>query len=195
MPIEKIIERIEEETQDKIDNIIQRGKEEAEEIEEEIEKEKERKLDEIKKEKEREIKTMKNRIISQAKLETKKRKLNVREEMINEVFKEVKNRLGSKEPDEYRGYLKQSIREIDDILESEITVKCNPGSEDIVKRFTEKRNPDIKVESSLDTIGGIRALSERGSTVDLTFEANLERKRKELRKEISDILFRQEEED
>ncbi len=195
MPMEKIIERIEKAAQDKIDNIIQRGKDKAEEIEEEIEKEKEIKLDDLRKEKEREIKTMKNRIISQAKLETKKRKLKVREEMINQVFEEVKTRIDSKEPEEYRGYLKQSVKEVDSILKSGIKIECDPKSEELVKRLTGEINPEIEVEAGLDTIGGIKAFSERGSTVDFTFEANLERKRKELRKEISEILFKQEEED
>ncbi|MEF8832224.1 MAG: V-type ATP synthase subunit E family protein [Candidatus Thermoplasmatota archaeon] len=192
MPIEKIIERIEKETQGKIDNIIERGKEKAEKIEQEIEKEKEQRQDEIKKEREREIKTMKNRIISQAKLEAKKKRLNVREEMINDVFKEVKNRLDEKKAEEYEGYLKQSIKKSDEILKGDLKIRCDPESEQLVKQLAEKINPEIEIEPSLDTIGGIKASSEKGSSIDYTFEANLERKRKELRKEISDILFQEE---
>lgn len=192
MPIEKIIERIEEETQDKIDNIIQRGKEKSEEIIQEIEKEKKRRLDDIEKEKEREMKTMKNRIVSQAKLETQKRKLNVREEMINGVFQDVKDRLDEKRPGEYKGYIKQSIMDADEILEGDLTVRCNPESEELVNQLAQQITPEIEIEPSLDTIGGIKVSSEKGSSVDFTFEANLERKRKELRKEISEILFKEE---
>lgn len=192
MPIEKIIEKIEKETQSKIDNIIERGKEKAKKIEQEIEKEKEQRQDEIKKEREREIKTMKNRIISQAKLEEKKKRLNVREKMINDVFKEVKNQLNEKKAEEYEGYLKQSIKKSDEILKGDLKIRCNPESEQLVKQLAEEINPEIEIEPSLDTIGGIKASSEKGSSIDYTFEANLERKRKELRKEISDILFQEE---
>jgi len=192
MPIEKIINKIEEVTQDKIDNIIQRGEKRAEEIELKIEKETQRRLDEINKEKEREIKTIKNRIISQARLESKKRKLKVREEMINEVFKDVKTQLDEKKPDEYRGYLKQSIKEADKILEGKVKVRCNQESEELVNELAQQINPEIEIEPGLDTIGGIKASSDRGSSIDLTFEANLERKHKELRKEISKILFQEE---
>ncbi len=195
MPIEKIIERIEEETRDKMDNIIQRGEERAKEIEEEIEKEKERKLEEMKKEREREIKTMKNRIISQAKLETKKKKLNVREEMINDVFEKVKTRLDSKGPEEYKGYLKQAIKQADNLLKGDFKIECDPESEELVRRLSNEINLKIEIEATLDTIGGIKAISEKGSTIDFTFEANLDSKRKKLRKEISEILFQEKEED
>lgn len=195
MPIEKIIKKIKEDTQEKRDNILKRGEEKAQEIEEKIEKEKERKLEEIRKERERDIKTMKNRIISQAKLKTKKRKLNVREDMIEQVFEKAKSRLDSKEPKEYKGYLKHSIKRADELLGRDIRIECDPGSEELVRVLVRDVDTRMEIDPTLKTIGGIKAVSEKGSILDFTFEANLDSKRKELRKEISDILFQKEEED
>lgn len=192
MPVKKIIEKIEGVTQNKVDNIIHRGKKEAEKAKQEIEEEKQRRLEELEKEKEREIKTMENRIISQAKLEAKKTKLNVREKMIEDIFKEAKDDLSSKDPEEYRDYLEESIHEVLEVLDGEITLRCDPKSEELVNELVRHRDSRIQVEPDLETIGGLKASSEKGSTMDLTFEANLESEKKELRKEISEILFTEE---
>ncbi len=189
MPVEKIIERIEKDAQRKADNILAREKEKAEELREEIEKEKERKLDEIRKKNEREIKTMKNRILSQAKLESRKKKLNIREEMMERVFENAKEKLEETDPSEYKDYLKDAVEKSTDVLGEDITVHCNEESEDIVRDMVDDIDPSIEVESSLDSIGGIKASSKKGAEIDLSFEANLKRIRKNLRKEISDILF------
>ncbi len=189
MPMKKIIERINKITQNKVESVIERGRKKAEEIEEEIEKEKQRRLDELEKEKNREIQTMKNRIISQAKLEAKKEKLKVREEMIEEVFNRAKEELDSKQPGEYKGYLKQSIDEANKLLEGKIKIRCEKKAEKLVQKLAGEIDPEMDVKADLKTIGGIKAISEKGSTMDLTFEANLKRRKKELRKEISDILF------
>ncbi len=189
MPVEKIIERIEKDAQRKADNILAREKEKAEELREEIEKEKERKLDEIRKKNEREIKTMKNRILSQAKLESRKKKLNIREEMMERVFENAEEKLKETDPSEYKDYLKDAVEKSTDVLGEDITVHCNEESEDIVRDMVDDIDPSIEVESSLDSIGGIKASSKKGAEIDLSFEANLKRIRKNLRKEISDILF------
>ena len=188
MPVDKIIERIKEDVDRKVENIVEREKEKAEEAKQEIEREKNRKLDEIRKKREREIKTMKNRILSQAKLKRQKKKLSVREEMMERAFDEAKNRLKEMSPGEYEDYLRQAIGKAADVLEGDVTILCNSEGEEKVKELAEKIKPSLKVKSELETIGGIKAESE-GSRIDFTFEANLERKKKEIRKEIADILF------
>ncbi|MFP4050617.1 MAG: V-type ATP synthase subunit E [Thermoplasmata archaeon] len=189
MPVEKIIERIEKDAQRKSDNILAREEEKAEELKEEIEREKERRLDEIRKKKEREIKTMKNRILSQAKLEARKKKLNTREDMMEKVFENTKNRVKKTDPLEYKNYLHDAVEKSTDVLGGNITIYCNKESEDIVKDIVDDIDSSIKVANSLKSIGGIKASSEKGAEIDLTFEANLKRIKKDLRKEISDILF------
>ncbi len=189
MPVEKIIERIENDAQRKADNILAREEDKAEELKEEIKREKERKLDEIRKKKERDIKTMKNRILSQAKLEARKKKLNIREEMMEKVFDKAKTKIKNTDPSEYKEYLKDAVEKSVDVLGKDITIYCNKKSKDIVKDIVDNIDSSINLDDSLDSIGGIKASSEKGAEIDLTFEANLERIKKDLRKEISDILF------
>lgn len=191
--VEKIVKRIERVVENKIDSIMKEKEKEAEKIRDEIEQDKEKKLKNIKKEKEREIKTLKSRIISQAKLESRKKKLKVREEMIEKIFKMAKEKLKMMDPEEYKEFLKNSIEKAHRTLEGDITIHCPKKSEDDVKEIAKTIDPSLEVAGDLKSTGGIKAISEKGATINLTFEANLERKRKELRKEISDILFSEEE--
>jgi len=191
--VEKIVEKIEKDIQNKIDSIMEEEKEKAEQIRKEIEQEKEKRLNDIEKEKEREIKTMKNRIISQAELKSRKKRLDVREEMIQRVFDSSKDRLREMDPNDYEGYIKESIEKAEEILEGDVKIHCQEGSEDAVESIAKKIDPDLEVIGDLKNIGGIKAISDKGASIDMTFEANLERKRKELRKEITEILFAEEE--
>ncbi len=192
MSVDKIIKKIESDVDSKIQNILSRGKDKAEKERKKIESEKERKLDDIEKEMERKIKTSKNRIISQAKLESRKKKLQVREEMMEKVFKMAKEKLRSMDTGEYEDYLRLAIGKSANLLEGNIIIHCSPDSEDKVKGMARKISSDLEVKGDLDTIGGVKAVSDSGATMDLTFEAELERNKKELRKEISDILFTEE---
>jgi len=190
MTVNKIIKKIEQEMNRKAEHIMEREKEKAREKTKEIKKEKERKLQEITNKREREIKTMKNRIISQAKLDKQKQKLKVREEMIDRVFEKVYDELKNTVPSEYKDYLRQAIGKASKVLGDGTIIHCNSESEDIVKKLTEKIDPSLQVESDINTIGGIIAESKSGAKIDMTFESNIERRKKELRKDISDILFR-----
>ncbi len=192
MALDKIIERIKKDVEHKTDTIYEREEEKAQEIREEIEREKKRKLNEIRKDKKREIKTLKNRILSQAKLEKRKKKLEVREEMIEKVFDEVMERVKAMDPSDYEDYLRKAIGRCDSTLKGDITILCNKDSKDKVKELARKIDPSLEVKAELDSLGGIKARSEEGSSIDLTFEANIERKKKELRKEIANILFPEE---
>ena len=193
MSVDKIIKKIESDVDSKIQNILSRGEDKAEKERKKIESEKERKLDDIRKEMERKIKTSKNRIISQAKLESRKKKLRVREEMMEKVFKMAKEKLRSMDTGEYEDYLRQAIGRSASLLEGDIVIHCSPDAEEKVKDLVGKISHDLEVKADLETIGGVKAVSDTGATMDLTFEAELERNKKELRKEISDILFTEEE--
>ncbi|MFW6141075.1 MAG: V-type ATP synthase subunit E [Candidatus Saliniplasma sp.] len=189
MPVDKIIKKIKQEMTRKSEDIIEREKEKAKVKTEEIEKEKKKKLQEIKNRREREIKTMKNRIISQAKLDKQKQKLRVREEMIEKIFDNVYDEIKSTSPEEYEDYLRQSIGRASKILGEETVIYCNPESQKIIEQLSVNIDPSLKVEPNIETIGGIIAESKSGAKIDMTFESNIERRKKELRKDISGILF------
>ncbi len=189
MTVNKIIKKIEQEMNRKAENIMEREKEKAREKTKEIKKEKERKLQEITNKREREIKTMKNRIISQAKLDKQKQKLKVREEMIDQVFEKVYDELKNTDPSDYEDYLRQAIGKASNVLGDETVIHCNDESEDVVKRLAEKIDSSLQIESDINIIGGIIAESKSGAKIDMSFESNIERRKKELRKDISDIIF------
>jgi len=190
MTVNKIIKKIEQEMNRKAENIMEREKEKAREKTKEIKKEKERKLQEITNKREREIKTMKNRIISQAKLDKQKQKLKVREEMIDQVFEKVYDELKNTDPSDYEDYLRQAIGKASNVLGDETVIHCNDESEDVVKRLAEKIDSSLQIESDINIIGGIIAESKSGAKIDMSFESNIERRKKELRKDISDIIFK-----
>ena len=190
--VDNIVEKIENDVESKIESMMEEYKERAEAVREEIRQEKKRRLDELEKRKEREIKTLKNRIISQAELEARKKKLRVREDMIDKVFHIVKRRLEETSASEYEDYIQGSIEKAYELLEGDITIYCNPKAKRIVRDIVEEIDPVLEIETDLDSIGGIKAVSDKGSTIDMTFEANMDRERKDLRKEIFDILFPEE---
>lgn len=189
MPVEKIIDKIKKNAEEKKESIMDRAEEKMEEVKDEIREEKERKIDEIKKKKEREIQTIQNRIISQAKLEKRKKVLNEREKIIDQVFNEAKEKIRDMEPEEYENYLKDALKRSVNILSEEAVLHCNSENVDKIKQIADELDLSNKIEGDLITIGGIKAVSKDGSKIDLTFEANLERKKRDLRKEVSNILF------
>ncbi|MFW6038389.1 MAG: V-type ATP synthase subunit E [Candidatus Saliniplasma sp.] len=190
--VDDIIQRINADVEQKIKHIKKREKQKEKKEIAKLEKEKEQRIDKIKKEGEREINTMKNRLISQANLKTRKNKLKVREDIFQEVFEQARNKLKDSSPEEYEDYIRKAIGRAEKILEEEVTIHCNESSKDIVENLSNKINPKLKVQADLDCSGGIKAESREGTVLDMTFEANLKRIKKELRKEISDILFTEE---
>ncbi|MFO7992394.1 MAG: V-type ATP synthase subunit E family protein [Thermoplasmata archaeon] len=173
----------------KIEHIEEREKQKEKKEITKLEREKQKKLDQIKKDWEREMEIMKNRLISQANMETRKNKLEVREDIFQEVFKRARNKLKEKSPLEYEEYIRKAIGRASKILEGGIIIHCNENSRDIVEKLSKKIDPELDVQADLDCSGGIKAVSREGTVLDMTFEANLKRIKRELRKEISDILF------
>ncbi len=192
MSVDKLVKRIRTDAKRKAKIIAKRARDKAESEKEKIISEKERKLDELKKESDRELRTLKNRIRSQAKLDARKRELEVREEMIDEIFQEALKKLGSLQAEDYKVYIRQAIGKCVKVLGKDITVSCNEESKELVSEMAKKIAPSVKVKADLISVGGIKARSESGSFIDLTFESNLERMKKDIRKEISEMMFKEE---
>ncbi len=192
MTVDKLVKKIRTDAKRKAKNIAKRAQEKAKAEEERIISEKEKKLDELRKESERELRTLKNRIHSQAKLEARKMELKVREEMIEDVFQGSLERLKDTPPEEYSAYLRQAIGKCVNILGDDIVIECNEESLDTVKDLANKIASGLRVEPNLQAVGGIKARSKDGSYIDMTFEANLERIKKDLRKEVTEMMFKEE---
>ncbi len=192
MSVENIIKKIDADVERKIKSIRQRQKEMAKEIRDEIEAEKGSRMEEIRKREAREIKVMTNRIISQAKLDKRKKVLKVREEEIDRVFEQALKKVRELGPEEHKDYLRQAIGKASSLLEGNVTIHCTKENERIVKEFTGKIDPKLNVKADLSDVTGIKGESDDGTSLDMTIEANIQRMKKDLRKEISEILFAEE---
>lgn len=189
MPIEKIIEKITRDAENKIETIMERANEKMNEVTQEIKENKEKKIKEIRKKREREMKTEKNRIISQAKLEKRKNILREREKLIDKVLEEAKKKISRMDPEEYEDYLIEAVEKSVKTLGEDLTIHCNKDNVNKIKEIAHEFDPSIEVQGDLRTIGGIKAISKKGASLNLTLEANLKRKKRDLRKDISNILF------
>ncbi len=192
MSVENIIKKINADVDRKIKSIKQRQKELEKKIREEFEAEKNDRMEEIRKREAREIKVMTNRIISQAKLDKRKKVLKVREEEIDKVFNEALKKVRELGPDQQKDHIRQAIGKASALLEGRVSIHCTPESEDMVKELAEKIDPKLGIEADLSGVSGILGVSEDGTSLDLTIEANLQRMKKELRKEIARRLFTEE---
>ena len=192
MSVENIIKKINADVGRKIDSIKQCHKEQEKKILDDIEDEKDSCMEEIRKHEAREIKVMSNRIISQAKLDKRKKVLKVREEEIDRVFEQALKKARELGPEEQKDYLRQAIGKVSSLLDGDVTIHCTKENETTVKELAEKIDPKLKVEADLSNVTGITGKSDDGTSLDLTIEANLQRMKKDLRKEVSRILFTEE---
>ncbi len=197
-----IIEEINREAEQKINYILNQAKEEAEKIKAEAKKRANAKADWILRKAQTQAEIEKQRIIANARLEARKKKLALQEEMITEVLKALKERLSNLSKEEYYPILidlaVQGIREIN---ETEVLISSNRATlelirenfEDFRSKIIEKigRDVEIKLGDEIATIGGILIQnSDRTVRVDNRFEARMDRLRSELRTEIANVLFR-----
>ncbi len=189
MSVENIIKKINADAENKVREIMKRQKEEARKLTDDIAAESEKRLEEIRKEEEREIKVMTNRIISQAKLDKRKLLLDVRERSIQDVFQEVHDRVYGSSPDKKEDYLRQAIGKASALLEGNITIHCNEKDGDTVKELASKIDPKLNVKDDLSGVFGIKGSSEDGTMLDLTMDANIVRMKKDIRKDIAEILL------
>ncbi|MHC1599102.1 MAG: V-type ATP synthase subunit E [Candidatus Methanofastidiosia archaeon] len=144
--------------------------------------------------------TEKNRILSQARLDMRKNILVAKEEQINKVLDKTKKILS--DPDRIPDF-KQVIKAL--TMEAclfmgggKLLVKTNAkgvevlkGTQaDLEKDITKKTGVATKLSLADEGIDGVVVESSHGVVVDNTFLTRLERRKREIRKDLSEILFR-----
>lgn len=144
--------------------------------------------------------TEKNRILSQARLDMRKKILVAKEEQINKVLDETKKTLS--DPDRIPDF-KQVIKAL--ALEAclfmgggKLLVKTNAKGVGVLKGMQADLEKDITKKTGVTTklslvdegIDGVVAESSNGVVIDNTFLTRLERRKREIRKDLSEILFR-----
>jgi len=198
---ELIIQEINREAEQKIQYILSEAREEAEKLKEEARKRAEAKAEWILRKAKTQAEIERQRIIANAKLEVRKRKLAVQEELIRRVIEALKERLGNLPEDEYFPILVElTAKAVGELGVDKVVVRSNERTlKLIVERLSEfrgrlrealGRDVDVTIGEPIQTIGGVLVESSDGSVrVDNTFEARIERFESELRATIAKALF------
>lgn len=189
-------EAILEEAREKAEDIKSKGREKAEDIKREIIRKGENEADRIEKS-----------ILARARTKARQKKLETKDELIEEVFESVKNELGKLRDDEeeYRGILKDFIVEGGITLDGgELKVSILRGDKElltgeIIDEISERisgetgEKTSLKINTNLkDSMGGAIIETSDGSVrCENTFGARLKRMRSSLRIKIAEKLFRE----
>ncbi|WP_457752588.1 V-type ATP synthase subunit E [Thermococcus sp.] len=196
-----IIEEINREAEQKIRYILSEAEKQAEGIKAEAEKRARAKAEWILRKAQTQAEIEKQRIIANARLEIRKKRLALQEEFINEVLRSLKERLANLPKDEYLGVVKDlMLQAVKELGEDRIRVSSNEATlqliaeklEEIKAFLNEKTGREIRIElgDKISTIGGVLVENaDRTIRVDNTFEARIDRLESELRSRIAKVLF------
>jgi len=199
--LKSIAKEILEDAEKEAKAIILRAEAQAEKILEEAREEAEKRYESIIKEHERKMKAEERQSASLFELEAKNKLLKVKEELIEEVYEEVLNRLREYVlTEDYVSCLLKLISQASERIPSkELEIRLNDRD---YKRLTEKHLLNlsrkmgvklIKSEKRISCIGGVVVASPDGKiVVDNTFENRLKSLKNILRTRIAKILFQEE---
>ena len=199
--LKSIAKEILEDAEKEAKVIILRAEAQAEKILEEAREKAEKRYESIIKEYEIKMKAEERQSTSLFELEAKNKLLKVKEELIEEVYEEVLNRLREYVlTEDYVSCLLRLISEAGERIPSkELEIRLNDRD---YKKLTEKHLLNlsrkmgvklIKSEKRISCIGGVMVASPDGKiVVDNTFENRLKSLKNILRTRIAKILFQEE---
>ena len=198
---ELIIQEINREAEQKIQYILSEAQKEAERIKEEARKRAEARAEWILRKAQTQAETEKQRIIANARLEVRKKRLEVQEELIQEVITALRERLAELSEEEYFPMLIDlTVKALEELGGEACLVRSNEKTLKLLGSKLEEfrksvaarlgRDVEISLGEPISTIGGVIVEAPDGSVrVDNTFEARIERFESELRAEIAKALF------
>ncbi|NJE62495.1 V-type ATP synthase subunit E [Thermococcus sp. 21S7] len=198
---ELIIQEINREAEQKIQYILSEAQKEAEKIKEEARKRAEAKAEWILRKAQTQAETEKQRIIANARLEVRKKRLEVQEKLIQEVITALRERLAELPEEEYFPMLIDlTVKALEElggeaclIRSNEKTLRLIEGKLDEFRETVAAklgRDVEISLGEPISTIGGVLVETPDGAVrVDNTFESRIERFEGELRAEIAKALF------
>ena len=201
---DNIVSSIMSEAQGKVDEIIQKASVEAATITEKGEKTAESTKTKLLDESQKQANMRYQQLISEAKMNARRAKLEAREQLIEESFEKAKvnlNEIASSSSDEYKNSLNKIIKEAaievggGDLLVSvkkEDVEKAKSSLHIITKEVSDVTGTTTTLEfgESINTIGGAIVKTKNGEIeVNNTIESRLERFKKSLRSEVAKVLF------
>ncbi|MCK4247592.1 MAG: hypothetical protein KAV48_03400 [Methanomicrobia archaeon] len=181
MSLEKIISKIEKDAEKEIAEINERIKIKKEELIEKAEKKARLERDKIINRGKKEAELEKQRIISSTNVETKRKILNKKDQLIMEVISEISKKI-VKDKKIYQRLLRKLVDEAQ-IEDYEILVR--EGDRDLVKEYT-------LAKEGIKEPGVIIRKKDQTLTVDSRIEKIIKRKEKDTRIGIAKILFESE---
>ncbi|ASJ05646.1 V-type ATP synthase subunit E [Thermococcus barossii] len=198
---ELIIQEINREAEQKIQYILSEAQKEAERIKEEARKRAEARAEWILRKAQTQAETEKQRIIANARLEVRKKRLEVQEGLIQEVITALRERLAELPEEEYFPMLIDlTVKALEELGAESVVVRSNLKTlkllESKLGEFRKTvaarigRDVEISLGEPISTIGGVLVETPDGAVrVDNTFEARIDRFESELRAEIAKALF------
>lgn len=195
--IDKIIKKISEKSDAEADEILKEARVRADEIISEAQKKASEIKMEIVEKGERDSERERQRIIANAKLQSRKARLEAQEDVIREAFERAENELKKiTQSNKYPSVLASLIKEAQGAVEGDVEVLVRKDDLGILtKEYLNKLSEDTKslVELSqdyIDTVGGAIVRSKNGKVeVNNTIEMRRERMRGELRPKVAQTLF------
>jgi V/A-type H+-transporting ATPase subunit E len=141
---------------------------------------------------------LKRQIIGSSTLNARNKELVIIESAIDEIFNKAKEKLAkSNNEKDYEKLLTRMIQDSVAKLSSEIIVRCNSTDLKLVKKISSQESSDKKMkitvsDEAIDIIGGIKASSVDGTmTLDNTLDSNIESLKPLIRKDILQLLRRE----
>ena len=187
MGIEKLRKSLLSEAKEEAQQIVETAKSHVQNmLKEEKAKDAERKS-KAEKEVERTLRDQQNERIAWARLEAKRIKAEAREDAIKNVLEEFFNALAKcRSTPEYKKFLKKAVPEAAADLGGNVTVHCLQEDKKLIPSIK-----NAKVVADLKGLGGALVESSDGKIrVDLTLETLVDSSRDEIRKQISEELFK-----
>jgi len=198
---ETIIQEINREAEEKIRYILEEARKEAERIREEARKRAEARAEWVLRKARTQAETEKQRIIAGARLEVRKKRLEVQESLIREVISALRDRLAELGDEEYFPMLVDLTAEaLKELGVEKAVLRSNERTLKLLEARLQEfrggvssklgREVEIHLGEPIATTGGILVETQDGSVrVDNTFEARIERFESELRAKIAGALF------
>ena len=197
---DKIVSSIMSEAQGKADVIIQDANAEISEIQAKAEKTAEVEATKIKENGQKQSEMRYQQIISEAKMNARRAKLDAKEDVIEAAFSQATGELKEKAAegsDDYKDSLSKMIKEAaDEIGGNDLIIQLNEADTNIFKKDLssdtfELEGIKFQLGEPIDVIGGAILKTSNGDIeVNNTIEARLERYKSILRSEVAEVLFK-----
>jgi V/A-type H+/Na+-transporting ATPase subunit E len=202
---EKIVSNIISDAQTKADALIQKAQEETSAIVAEGEKKAQIESEKIGESAERQAQMKYQQLISEAKMNSKRMKLEAREKIIEESFKKARDQLKemvASSSEDYVESLKRLIIEASVEIGGGKLIACLKKEDvDVIKKEIKSLEKDVtdktgqkttlKIGENITAIGGAIVKTENGEIeVNNTIDARMLRFKKALRSEVARVLFK-----